>query len=475
MDKALAYLTKVEMLQGLDEEALGQLLAGAREVPVEAGAWLMREGEQGDDMYLILEGLFEVSVRQGSVEEMVAERRPGEVVGELALLGRTTRTASVRATAPSLVLQVSRGAFEELLARPGAATAIYRTSLERERDLASLLSRREKLAALGTMAAGLAHELNNPATALRRSAKELARANSLRDRRTSVLFGRGLSEEEMAHALDLGELAARNFGAGTAEDPTGAAADALEEYLTELGVPEAWEAAGAFADAGWSAAGVRDAVAPFQGPMRADVARWLAADAACRSLLHEIDVSSQAVASLVGAVKEYSHMDRAPQAEVDVHESIENTLVVLRHRLKEGGVEVVRDYGAAVPTVQAYASELSQVWTNLIDNAVAAMKGGGRLIVRTRCDADQVVVEMTDDGSGITEAAQCHLFEPFFTTKGVGEGTGLGLYLSKEIVAKRHGGSIGCDSRPGATTFKVTLPRKPRWAEAPAGAGPDRA
>lgn len=157
-------------------------------------------------------------------------------------------------------------------------------------------------------------------------------------------------------------------------------------------------------------------------------------------------------------------MDRAPQAEVDVHESIENTLVVLRHRLKEGNVEVVRDYGAALPTVQAYAGELSQVWTNLIDNAVGAMRGGGRLTVRTRCDEDQVVVEMTDDGSGIPEAAQCHLFEPFYTTKGVGEGTGLGLYLSKEIVTRRHGGSIGFESLPGATTFRVTLPRRPRWA-----------
>lgn len=464
MERALAYLAKLDMLRGLDEAGLTQLLTGAREVTLEPGAWLMREGEQGEDMYLILEGLFEVSVRQGSVDELVAERGPGEVVGELALLGRTTRTASVRAAAPSLVLQVSGGAFEELLARPGTATAIYRISLERERDLASLLTRREKLAALGTMAAGLAHELNNPATALRRSAKELARAYALRDRLTSVLFGRGLSEVEMAHALDLGELAARNFGAIPTEDPTGATAEELEAYLEELGVPEAWDAAAAFADAGWAAATVRVAVEPFQNGMQADVARWLAADAACRSLLHEIDVSSEAVADLVGAVKEYSHMDRAPQAEVDVHESIENTLVVLRHRLREGGVEVLRDYGATVPTVQAYASELSQVWTNLIDNAVAAMKGGGRLIVSTRCDDDQVVVEMTDDGTGISEAAQCHLFEPFFTTKGVGEGTGLGLYLSKEIVAKRHGGSIGCDSQPGRTTFRVTLPRRPTWA-----------
>ena len=464
--EVVAHLAKVPLLQGLDADALAHLLAAAAEVTLEPGAWLMREGDQGEEMYLILDGLLEVSVRQGSVEELVAERRAGEVVGELALLGRTTRTASVRAAAETRLLRVDRRAFEELLARPGAATTIYRTSLERERGLASLLTRREKLAALGTMAAGLAHELNNPATALRRSAKELARANALRDRRTSVLFGRSLSASEMEHALQLGEVASRRFGSVRAAALDQAQDDELEARLEELGVPEAWEAVGAFADAGWSAADVQEAVEPFQPALRADVAAWLAADAACRALLREIEVSSEAVARLVGAVKEYSHLDRAPQADVDVHESIENTLVVLRHRLKEGGVEVVREYGATEPTVQAYAGELNQVWTNLIDNAVAAMPHGGRLTIRTHCDDAQVVVEMSDDGVGVEEAAECHLFEPFYTTKGVGEGTGLGLYLSKEIVAKRHGGSIVLESRPGATTFRVTLPRRPRWADA---------
>lgn len=254
MAKALAYLAQVQLLQGLDDDALAQLLASAREEALEPGTWLIREGDQGEEMYLILEGLFEVSVREGSVEEVVAERRPGEGVGELALLGRTTRTASVRATAPAKVLVFSRAAFEELLSRPGAATAIYRTSVERERDLASLLTRREKLAALGTMAAGLAHELNNPATALRRSAKELARANALRDRRTSVLFGRRLSEDEMAHALTLGELAAQRFGSASAPEVADSAEDEVLETLEGLGVADAWEAAGAFVDAGWTAA-----------------------------------------------------------------------------------------------------------------------------------------------------------------------------------------------------------------------------
>ncbi len=474
-ETALEYLAQVELLAGLLPADLRTLLDCSNERELAPGELLISEGEQGNEMYVILKGAFEVSVREGSVEELVARRGPGDVVGELALLGRRVRTASVRAVSAARVLEVSREAFERLLASPGVAAAIYSTSLEREHRLVALLARREKLAGLGTMAAGLAHELNNPAAALRRSAKELGPANDLRDARAIALFARPLNPPEMRAALELGAVAARQFeadrlafGSGPGEE------DALLGALDGYGAEEPWRAAGELADAGWTAAALKSAVEPFAVGNRAAVAEWLAADAACRTLLREIALSSEAVSSLVASIREYSHLDRAPHAEVDVHGSLNNTLAVMRHKLKTAGVEVTCAYGAELPVVEAYPSELSQVWTNLIANAVDAMPAGGHLTLETRCTDEQITVEFHDDGEGIPEAALRRLFEPFFTTKGVGEGTGLGLYISNEIVTKRHGGSLSVTSRPGATTFRVTLPRRlPPGVYSAAATSPD--
>ncbi|HZJ08649.1 MAG TPA: ATP-binding protein [Trueperaceae bacterium] len=456
----MEYLSRIELLRGLAPKDLETLLDSSSERELAAGDWLIHEGDVGDEMYVVLDGLLEVSVREGAVEEQVAKRSQGDVVGELALLGRTTRTASVRATTTSHVLVVSQAAFETLLTCPGAATTIYRTSLEREHYLASLLARREKLAALGTMAAGLAHELNNPAAALRRSAKELGPAMERRDKHAAALFGKELHGEELAGALELRAIARDHFSgsplAAARADPQ--VEEELQQALEDLGVHDPWEAAAGLYDAGWSATEMGAALAPFEATTKPAAADWLAADAACRVLLREISLSSQAVSDLVGAVKEYTQLDRAPIADVNVQASLENTLLILKHRLKDGGVTVLRDYRDDLPQIEAYASELSQVWTNLIDNAVDAMGGSGVLRLSTSADDAQVTVEVSDDGPGIAETDKSHLFEPFYSTKGVGDGTGLGLYITKEIVMQRHGGSLSFTSEPGSTTFRVTLP-----------------
>jgi len=457
------YLRRVEMLAALSEVDLLRLLDLAHEVDVASGSWLIREGESGEEMYVVLDGLLEVSIREGSVDEVVAQRSRGDVVGEMALLGSGRRTASVRAARDTRVLAIGREAFTTLLAcSPDAATSIYRTSVEREHALASTLARREKLAALGTMAAGLAHELNNPAAALKRSAAELGKVLKERDQSAILLFGRGLEPDELERTLQLGDLATKVFDeAEPAVVAGGTGLDVeseLNDYLEDLRVANAWESAPALADAGWTAAKLDDVLKPYQTDNRRGAIAWLAADASCRVLQREIAACSEAISSLVGAVKDYAHLDRAAIASIDVHASLENTLVILKHRLTVGGIVVHRNYAPELPRIEGYPGELTQVWTNLIDNAVGAMGGGGSLTLRTAGGGSQVTVEVADDGPGIPSEVAPHIFEPFLTTKGVGEGTGLGLYITKEIVEQRHGGSLSFTSRPGSTTFRVTLP-----------------
>lgn len=460
------YLRRVEILAALSEADLLRLLELAHEVEMAAGGWLIREGESGEEMYVVLDGLLEVSIREGNVDEVVAQRSRGDVVGEMALLGSGRRTASVRAARDTRLLAIGREAFTTLLAcSPDAATSIYRTSVEREHALASTLARREKLAALGTMAAGLAHELNNPAAALKRSAAELGKVLRERDRSAVALFGRGLEPQEMERSLHLGDLATEVFDEATAAVMAGGTdrdvEGELNDYLEDLRVPNAWDSAPALADAGWTAARLDDVLKPYQADNRGTAITWLAADASCRVLQREIAACSEAISSLVGAVKDYAHLDRAAIASVDVHASLENTLMILKHRLSVGGVVVARNYAPDLPRIEGYPGELTQVWTNLIDNAIgaiAAMGGAGSLTLRTAAGGAQVTVELTDDGPGIPGEVAPHIFEPFLTTKGVGEGTGLGLYITKEIVEKRHGGSLSFTSQPGSTTFRVTLP-----------------
>jgi signal transduction histidine kinase len=461
--EAADYLRRVEILAALSDADLVRLLERAHEVEVRAGTLLIREGDAGDEMYVVLDGQLDVSMREGNVDEVVAQRGRGDVVGEMALLGSGRRTASVRAVSDTRVLAIGREAFTTLLSfSPDAATSIYKTSIEREHAMASTLARREKLAALGTMAAGLAHELNNPAAALKRSSAELGTVLRERDRSAIALFGRGLQAKEMERSLKLGDIAAEVFEEATSAASAGRtsrdAESALTAYLERLAVEDAWDRAPALADAGWTAARLQEVLESFEPANREAAIAWLAADASCRVLQREIAACSEAISSLVGAVKDYAHLDRAAIATVDVHGSLENTLVILKHRLGSGGVVVERDYAPELPRIEGYPGELTQVWTNLIDNAIAALGGAGVLVLRTAHGHSQVTVEVADDGPGIPDDVAPHIFEPFLTTKGVGEGTGLGLYITKEIVEQRHGGSLSFTSRPGATTFRVTLP-----------------
>jgi signal transduction histidine kinase len=436
----LEALRGAPLFTGLSDEDLGRLAATVERQRLAPGEFLVREGERGDAMFVIVSGELEVTKRAEDVELPLARVGPGAIQGEIAAIGGHTRAASVRAITDVEVLRIPREGLLALLdAGPEPALALLRTVLERMRGLESFVRGREKLAGLGTLAAGLAHELNNPAAAIRRSVTSLGEAIARRD--------------QMHPPHDL-------FGIrpDAAQAPKGALerADAIDEML-EL-VPDS-ETAAALVDAGWSVAQLRDAFAGMDEEGARSSAAWLAATATVDALLGEVRMAGERISEIVGAVKTYVYLDQAPVQKVNVLEGLDNTLVILRSKLRT--VEVTRHYAPDVPAIEAYGSELNQVWTNLIDNAVDAMDGRGAIDIHVgRTSQDGVEVRICDTGPGIPPEIMPRLFEPFFTTKPVGVGTGLGLHITHSAVV-RHGGSVSVEPNPdGGTCFVVTLPPK---------------
>ena len=233
-------------------------------------------------------------------------------------------------------------------------------------------------------------------------------------------------------------------------------ADSVANQLEAHGVAGAWDLAPTFVNFGLDSDWLDKLTDKLPATSHADALCWLEARLNLKSLVSQVEQSTARIAELVKAVKSYSYMDQSPMQEVDIHEGIESTLTILGHKLKN--VTLVRAFDRSVPRIMAYGSELNQVWTNLIDNAIAAVNGSGKICIGTSLEDDQLVVEIVDDGPGIPREVQSRMFEPFFTTKPVGTGTGLGLIISNRIVGDRHGGEIEFESRPGETRFKVRLP-----------------
>ena len=453
-------LRRLPLFAGLSEADFGRLLSMAEEVSVDADDWLMKEGDPGDSLYVVLDGQLAVTKRAGDQEVMLNSCEAGDVIGEISLLEDAPRSASVRATTKGRLLKIGQAAFEQVLASsPSAAVSILHTVMARLRNTEVMLHQSEKMAALGKLAAGVAHELNNPAAAVRRAAEQLMDALEAWSEAASDLGALGLtpSQREL-----LAELAtARRYASGASLTPLarGDLEDALQSWLEARGVEDAWRLAPALVSAGWDEDGLQVVPENFTDDQLPAAARWLAAAGSARALVEELATGSERISGIVGAIKSYSRLDEAPIKDVDVHRGLEDTLVILRHKLD--GVEVKREYAEDLPRIEAYASELNQVWTNIIDNAVDAMGGSGKLVVRTSAEDGRVVVEIEDTGPGIPEEIRQRVFEPFFTTKPPGSGTGLGLHIAYNIVVHRHGGQIAVDSTPGGTGFRVSLPSHP--------------
>lgn len=455
----LQDLRKSPLFEGLSDQELQQLVDNATPISLHAGELLMKQGEPGDSAYVVLKGGFEIQKQSGPSLIKIDVRNSGEIIGEMALLSNSPRSATVVAVTDSEALCISQDVFENLLSTsPSAAIAVLHWVLARLGQNESLLHQQEKMAALGTMSAGLAHELNNPAAAAQRSAALLrgAPASWLAQthRLETLAFRANLSNWLNDFMIDATRRFEKPLKLETLEKID--LVDQLQTWLEANGIESAWEFAPALVNFGWN---IESLIEIKENPLFEAAIHWLGLGSEIVMQLYEIQSTTERISQIVRAMKSYTYLDQAPLLEVDVHEGLENTLVIMQHKLKQG-VVVKRDYAPNLPHIEAYASELNQVWTNIIDNAVDAMQGQGEITLRTYEEKDQVVIEIIDNGPGIPKDIQSRILEPFFTTKPPGQGTGLGLHITHDIVVNRHHGLLIVESKPGETKFKVILPKR---------------
>ncbi len=322
------------------------------------------------------------------------------------------------------------------------------------------LRQSEKLATLGRLSAGMAHELNNPAAAVSRGVAQLQTSFAQHVAAHLALDVSHLSAAQVEQ-LRLLEQYAKSRAEHTDALDSLTRSDLesdLEAWFEDQAIENGWEFASDLVSMGYGANKVAELMAQFEGVSITAVLNWFISAFTVHNILREIGEGAGRMSEIVKALKTYTYLDQAPVQNVNVHEGLDNTLVMLRSKLKQGGITVHRQYAADLPLIEAFGSELNQVWTNIIDNAIAALNSNGEITIQTRRDGDWVVVEISDNGSGIPEAIQGHVFDPFFTTKPPGEGTGLGLNISHNIITQKHRGKLSVTSRPGYTCFQAKLP-----------------
>jgi signal transduction histidine kinase len=456
----LQDLRKSPLFQGLSDEELQKLMDMATPVSLRAGDMLIKQGEPGDAAFVVIRGEFEVQKQTGQSLIKIDVRNPGDVVGEMALLSRAPRNATLIAKTDGEVLRIPQEAFETLLqSSTTAAMAVLHWVMSRLTQNESLLHQQEKMAALGTMSAGLAHELNNPAAAAQRSASQLRDSQSRWLILTHQIESAAIQQGQTEWLDDFIQETTRRFGSTTKMDALERIdrVDELQTWLEANAVESPWELAPAMVNFGWEAESLEKLKNNLAPSLFALALQWLGMCCLMMGLLSEVLQTTERISQIVHAVKSYTYLDQAPLLEVDVHEGLENTLVIMQHKLKKG-VTIKREYAPDLPRIEAYASELNQVWTNIIDNSVDAMNGKGEIKIKTYEADGNVIVEIEDNGPGIPPAIQSRIFEPFFTTKAPGHGTGLGLHISHDIIANRHHGQLTVESNPGKTKFKAVLP-----------------
>jgi signal transduction histidine kinase len=454
------------LFEALTPEQLDWIAERSRVELFPAGGTIYTEGEPATCFYVLLDGMITMTRRvAGDEVELTRSSQRGAYAGATASFtdppaGQQHRyPGSLRAVTDVAVMALPADQFApRLRAWFPMAMHLIEGMLIAQRTSQVLVGQREKLVALGSLTAGLTHELNNPAAAAVRA------TSSLRDRiagmrhKLALLAKTNIDADALRQLVELQEDAVKRVADAPELSPLEASdrEDEMGEWLEDHDVDGAWELAPVLIGAGLTPDWMEQLPSVTGGKDLNGSVRWLAYSVETEMLMTEIEEATRRISTLVSAAKNYSHMDRAGHEWIDIHEGLKSTLVIMTHRLR--GITVHKELDLTLPKVLAYPGELNQVWTNIIDNAAAAMNGSGTLTVRTSRDGDRVLVEICDTGPGIPPELQRRIFEPFFTTKGVGEGTGLGLDISWKIVVNRHGGDLRVISQPGDTRFQVRLP-----------------
>lgn len=459
-------LRTVPLFTDLSEADLTRLAESTSMFTLLTGATLFDEGDEGDHAYIITAGEIDIIKIADQREVLLAVSKEGAVVGEMALLTAAPRNATARARGATTLIQIPKAALDDLLeTSPSAARALFQVYLHRWQETDSQLRQSERLAQLGTLSAGLAHELNNPAAAVARSAAQLTEGLASYDEARTTLLAEGFTADQQ-RALD----AALTATAG--HDPNSLSAlergdleDQLNDWLEDASIDRAWEIAPALVEAGLTLEAVRDLQQSLGDEHLGTALAALTHGTSLRRGISEIEEGARRLSEIVRAMKSYSYMDRGDMQSVNVTQGLDDTLTILKRKLDN--IEIVREYQDGLPEIEGFGGELNQVWTNLIDNASYAIHDrmesdgskDGQITIRACVVDDLIDIQVEDNGKGIAEEAQQKIFDSFFTTKPVGVGTGLGLDISYRIIVNKHQGSLRLlSSEPGRTVFQVELP-----------------
>jgi len=470
----LARLRAVPILATLPDAEL-ECMNEAREVHLTQGEFIARQGEIAHFFWILLEGEMSVyQVMPDGREQVMAMLPPGTAFGELPLLANIPNASNVRATAPCDLLQFDEQQFWNLMTVcPGVRKAILGNMAYRFQKFQSVIVQQEKMASLGTLAAGLMHELNNPGAAAVRAASQL-RQNLMRMHKLTAKFSKAhMSEQQKQCMFDLQDYALGKqtpLRMNTLEQSD--AEEALAEWMETAEVEDAWKLAPTLVSIGISSGDLQCAHSEFAGPIFSDALNWLEALVSSMQLVGTIEESIGRVSALVKAVKSYAYEGKGQKQAVDINESIHATLVILAHKMREKQIVLEKSLAQGLAPLQTECSGLNQIWTNLLDNAIDAVPPNGHIRIRTweeETPADPakpnskarhyLCIAIADDGAGIPLESQAQIFDPFYTTKPVGVGTGLGLGIVQRIV-EQYGGTVTFSSEPGNTEFRVRLPRE---------------
>jgi signal transduction histidine kinase len=451
------------LFEKLTDEQLDWLCARGHVEHHDAGV-VIAEGDPATCLYVLLDGTIALSRRVGGDDvETTRTSQRGAYAGAWSVFiddeSTRTYTATMRAITPVRLFTLRADHFTELMKQwfPMALHLLEGLFYGTQKTQRAI-GQRERLLALGSLSAGLTHELNNPAAAAVRATSSLRERVAGMRHKLAVIAGGAWDRSQLETLIELQERAVEQVAKAPELSPLEATdrEDEIGEWLADHGIGGGYDLAPTFVQAGMDVPWLDQVLATVGDGMLEGAVRWLNYTVETEVLMNEIEDSTTRISTLVTAAKQYSQMDRAPHQVLDIHELLDSTLVMLSRKI--GDVDVVKDYDRSLPDVPVYGAEINQVWTNLIDNALQAMGGAGTLTVRTSRAGDMAQIEISDTGPGIPDDIVSRIFEPFFTTKPVGEGTGLGLDISWRIVVNKHHGDLSVQSVPGDTRFRVRLP-----------------